>query len=95
MYAERFRYVYYLIAAVAAAAVCAVLIGPVALGDPVRVQTEYRDTPALSSSASAAEASKQFKGRPETIDGQQLGLPAGSTCDLFELADGIALICHQ
>lgn len=94
MYAGRFAYVYGLLGLIAAAAVAALILGPAVLGDPVRVETEYRDTPALSKSASSSEARGRFAGEGQAIDGTQLGLPAGVTCDMYELKDGVALICH-
>ncbi len=94
MYAARFNYLFALLALVAAAAIAAVLLGPVALGEPVRTETQYRDAKALTNGSSAQEARGRFTGAPQSIDGTQLGFPDGITCDAYQLKDGVALICH-
>lgn len=92
MYVERFRYLYGLLALVGAAGIAAVLLGPVAFGAPVRIQTEYRDAPAPST---IKQARAQYGTATQTVDGTQLGFPAGVKCDVYELSDGISLLCYQ
>lgn len=93
MYRARFVYAHALLLAVGAAAIVAFL-GWTAFGQQVRVETRTVPQARLSASSSAADAAGRFEGRPETVDGEQLGLPAGTTCDVFALEDGIALVCH-
>lgn len=95
MYRARFTYLYSLLAAVGTAAVCALLLGPVVLGQPVRVETRHVAQPGLSKSASSADARGRFRSNPQTVDGTQLGFPQGVTCEAYPLRDGVALICHQ
>ena len=61
----------------------------------VRTTTVTRDQEPLSASSSAADARTRYGKSSQTIDGQQIGLPAGTACDVYELTDGLTLVCYQ
>lgn len=92
-----FRLMYVLLTVVATAAIAAGLAGmAVAFHKPiVRTTSVQVPEPKLTASSTAADAKAREGAPAQTIDGQQIGLPAGTACAVYELKDGVKLICYQ
>lgn len=93
MYATRFLYLRFLLATVGAAfLVCGAY--KIAVQD-TRTVTRTLPAPSFTSSSTVRSVEARLKQQAQTVDGQQLGLPAGTKCEAYELADGIVLVCHN
>ncbi len=86
------RYAYVLLAAIGTAGVVAFFVW-MAFGSHVRVERKTVPEPRLTAASTVATATARFKGTGQQVPGEQLGLEGG-TCDVWSLADGIALVCH-
>lgn len=89
------RYVWSLIGLVGAGAVVAGLIAiALSVNDPI-VRMQQVPQPALTKTSTVREARARHGEVGQAVDGQQVGLPAGVKCDVWELADGIEMLCYQ
>lgn len=92
-----FRLVYGLLAVLATVACCA-FFGYIVLSATTDTTVQYveKHDRQLDSKTSVSDTRGRFKGAPaQTINGPDMGLPAGSKCDAYELKDGLALLCYQ
>ena len=86
------RYAYVLLGAIGTAAVVSFFVW-MAFGAHVRVERRTVPEPRLTAASTTTTAAARFQGTGQQVPGEQLGLEGG-TCDVWSLADGIAIVCH-
>lgn len=92
-----FRFMYGLLSVLGVAAVCAFL-GYVAFSATTDTTVQYveKHDPPIDNKSSVADTRGRFYGTPaQVLNGSDLGFPDGSKCDVYELKDGVTLLCYQ